>query len=128
TGTWPKSSGPKSFGRTAIATTPRVGGESPAPGSMSDGTNPTLGKSGRVGSGRGHDARACASDDVAECFIAGRGEVLFVGLLVVVPGLRIPYLQVVDRSDHHAVLGELGVAAVVGGQRDAALRVGMLLV
>src|SRR5579884_3236015 len=86
----------------------------PAPGSLSDSTNLALGKYVRVGSGRDRDARACASDDVAECFIAGRGEVLFVGLLVVLPGLRVPDLEVVDRSDHHAVFGEVGVATMVG--------------
>src|SRR5947209_4634835 len=127
---------PKSFEFSATATPPRTAraalaalmSVAPAPGSLSEGTNLALGKYARVGSGRGHDARARASDDVAECFIAGRGEVLFVGLLVVVPGLRIPDLEVVDRPDHRAVLGQVRVAAVVGRQRDAALRVGMLLV
>ena len=80
-------------------------------------------------SGRGHDARArWRSNDVAECFIAGRGEVLFVCLLIVLPGLRVPDLEVIDRADHHALLGQVGVAAVVGRQCDPALRVGMLFV
>src|SRR6202012_2164252 len=77
----------------------------PAPRSLSEGTNLALGKYARVGSGRGHDARARASDNVAECFIAGCGEVLFVGLLVVLPGLRVPDLEKLDRPDHHAILG-----------------------
>ncbi len=38
--------------------------------------------------GRGRSA--ARSNDVAQSFIAGRGEVLFVGLLVVLPGLRRP--------------------------------------
>src|ERR1700761_72800 len=98
--------------------TPRgQAGAALAPRSLSESANLALGKYARVGSGRGHDARACASDDVAECFIAGRGEVLFVGLLVVVPGLRIPDLEVIDGSDHHTVLGQVGVTTVVGRQR-----------
>src|ERR1700733_9373648 len=96
--------------------------------SLSDGTNLTLGKYVRVGSDRGHDARARALDNVAECFIAGRGEVLFVGLLVLLPGQCVPDLQVFDRSDHHAVLGEVRVAAVMGRQGDPALGFGMLFV
>src|ERR1700722_12861862 len=143
TGTWPKSSG-----FPATATPSRVWGDAPAPGSasraasapraargcasaprsLSEVTNLALGKYARVGSDRGHDPRACASDNVAECFIAGRGEVLFVGLLVFVPGLRIPDLEVIDSPDHYAVLGQVGVAAVVDRQGDAALGVGMLFV
>src|SRR5947209_15536897 len=99
-----------------------------APRSVSEGTNLALGKYARVGSGRGHDARARASDNVAECFIAGRGEVLFGGLLVVLPGLRVPNLEEVDRPDHHAVLGQVRVTTVVSRQGDPALRVGVLLV
>src|SRR6201993_2445313 len=134
TGTCPKSSE-----LSTTATPPRVWwhpparradpeAAAPAPWSLSEGTNLALGKYARVGSGRGHDARACASDNVAECFIAGRGEVLFVGLLVVLPGLRIPDLEVIDGSDHHTVLGQVGVTTVVGRQGDASLGVGMLLV
>src|SRR5579884_245077 len=100
----------------------------PAPGSLSDSTNLALGKYVRVGSGRDRDARACASDDVAECFIAGRGEVLFVGLLVFLPRLGVPDLQVVDRADHHTLLGKIGVAAMVGGQGDPTLGVRVLFV
>jgi hypothetical protein len=90
--------------------------------SLSEFANLASGKYARVGSGRDHTARAGgftsdftgASDDVAECFIAGRGEVLFMGLLVVLPGLGVPDLQEVDRPDDHAVLGEAGVAPMVG--------------
>src|SRR6201999_1753941 len=99
-----------------------------APRSLSEVANLGLGKYARVGWGRGHDARACASDDVAECFIAGRGEVLFVGLLVVVPGLGIPDLEVVDGSDDDTVFREVRVAAVISRQSDPALGVGMLFV
>src|ERR1700678_1882363 len=81
--------------------------------SLSDCTNLALGKYVRVGSGRGHDARARASDNVAECFIAGRGEVLFVGLLILLPGQCVPNLQALNRSDHHAILGEVRVTTVV---------------
>lgn len=49
-------------------------------------------------------------------------------LLVVLPGLRIPDLEIVDRADHHTVLGKACVAAVVGRQGDPALTVGMLFV
>ncbi len=67
----------------------------PAPRSLSESADLALGKYARAGSGRGHDARARAgqrpgSNDVAQSFIGGRGEVLFVGLLVVLPGLRRP--------------------------------------
>src|SRR5215217_9443523 len=94
----------------------------PAPRSLSENPDLALGKYARAGSGRGHDARATcrlirgstsASDDVVQSFIGGRGEVLFVGLLVGLPCCRVPNLQVVDRSDHHALLGQIGVAAVV---------------
>src|SRR5579872_1912372 len=85
--------------------------------SLSDCTNLALGKYVRVGSDRGHGARARALDNVAECFIAGCGEVLFVGFLVLLPSLCIPDLEVVNRSDDHAVLRQVGVAAVVGRQR-----------
>src|ERR1700755_2285964 len=79
-------------------------------------------KYARAGSDRGHDARATClsaaeSDDVVQSFIGGRGEVLFVGLLVGLPCLGVPDLQVVNRSDHHALLGQVRVAAMVGGQR-----------
>ena len=83
----------------------------PAPRSLSENPDLALGKYARVGSDRGHDARATCrsaaeSDDVVQSFIGGRGEVLFVGLLVRLPCLRVPDLQVVNRSDHHAVLGK----------------------
>src|ERR1700682_2685344 len=100
----------------------------PASRSLSESANLALGKYARAGSGRGHDARACGSDNVAQSFIAGRGEVLFVGLLVVLPCLGVPDLEVLDRTDHHAVLGQVGVATVIGRQRDPALGVGMLFV
>src|SRR5690606_21516408 len=108
---------------------------SPAPRSLSE-TDLASGKYARAGSGRGHDSRdrdswhrdsgvgwlsATESDDVAQSFIGGRGGALFVHLLVLLPGLGVPDLQVVDRTDHHAVLGQVGVAAVVGRQRDPAL-------
>src|SRR5271163_2777267 len=124
TGTWPKP--PVASGTTTPSR--RVAQRAPASRSLSDSTNLALGKYVRVGSGRGHDARARASDNVAECFIAGRGEVLFVGLLVFLPSLCIPDLQVINRSDHHTLLGEVRVAAVVGRQGDPALGVGMLFV
>src|ERR1700722_2235623 len=128
TGTWPNSP------VASAMTTPsrRVAGEatrrSVASRSLSDFTNLALGKYVRVGSDRGHDARARALDNVAECFIAGRGEVLFMGVLVLLPGECVPDLQVVNRSDYHAVLGEVRVAAVIGRQGDPALGVGMLFV
>src|SRR3984885_4715939 len=128
TGTWPNSP------VASDMTTPsrRVAWEatrrSVASRSLSDFTNLALGKYVRVGSDRGHDARARALDNVAECFIAGRGEVLFMGVLVLLPGHCVPYLQVVNRSDHHAVLGEVREAAVIGRQGDPALGVGMLFV
>src|SRR5262249_38826582 len=105
----------------------------PAPRSLSESADLASGKYARAGSGRGHDARAtcrltATSDDVVQSFICGRGEVLFVGLLVFLPRGRIPDLEVVDRSDHHAVLREVGVAAVIGRQRDPALCIGMLFV
>src|SRR6201997_380073 len=100
----------------------------PAPWSLSDCANLALGKYARVGSGRGHDARACASEDVAQGLMGGRGEVVFVSLLVLLPGLRVPDLQVVNRSRHDAVLGQIGVAAMFGRQGDPALGVGVLLV
>src|SRR5690606_6891670 len=102
----------------------------PAPGSPSQ-PGRAAGRYARAGSGRGHDSRdrdswhrdsgvgwlsATESDDVAQSFIGGRGEALFVHLLVLLPGLGVPDLQVVDRTDHHAVLGQVGVAAVVGRQ------------
>ena len=87
---------------------------SPAPWSLSDTADLALGKYARVGSGRGHDARACSSEDVAQSLMGGRGEVVFVGLLVLLPGLRVPDLQVVNRSRHDAVLGQIGVAAMFG--------------
>src|SRR3984957_11003257 len=96
--------------------------------SLSDGTNLALGKYVRVGSDRGHDARARALDNVAEGFIAGRGEGLFMGVLVLLPGLCAPDLKVFNRSDPHAALGEVRVAAVIGRQGDPALGVGMLFV
>src|SRR3984957_13693371 len=128
TGTWPNSP------VASAMTTPsrRVAGEatrrSVASRSLSDFTNLALGKYVRVGSDRGHDARARALDNVAECFIAGRGEVLFMGVLVLLPGQCIPDLQVFNRSDHHTVLREVRVAAVIGRQGDPALGVGMLFV
>src|SRR5258705_4314421 len=102
----------------------------PAPRSLSESADLTLGKYARAGSGRGHDARATClsaaeSDDVVQSFIGGRGEVLFVGLLVGLPCRRVPDLQVVDRPDHHAVLGQIGVAAVVTRQTESALNVAM---
>src|SRR5829696_6096550 len=105
----------------------------PPPRSLSESADLALGKYARAGSGRGHDARAtvrfaAGSDDVVQRFIGGRGEVLFVGLLILLPCLGVPDLQVVNRSDHHALLREVGVAAVVGRQRDPALRVGVLFV
>lgn len=105
-----------------------IPGAAPAPRSLSEDTNLALGKYARVASGRDHGARVCTSEDVTECFIAGRGEVLFMDLLVVLPGLRIPDLEIVDRADHHTVLGKACVAAVVGRQGDPALTVGMLFV
>src|ERR1700757_4234102 len=93
----------------------------PAPWSLSDDANLALGKYARVGSGRGHDARACGSENVAQSLMGGRGEVVFVGLLVLLPGLRIPDLQVVNRSRHDAVLGEVGIATMFGRQGDPAL-------
>src|ERR1700744_4488522 len=128
TGTWPNSP------LASAMTTPsrRVAWEatrrSVASRSLSDFTNLALGKYVRVGSDRGHDARARALDNVAEGFIAGRGEVLFMGVLVLLPGQCVPDLQVVNRSDHHAVLGEVRVAAVISRQGDPALGVGMLFV
>src|ERR1700731_1337793 len=100
--------------------------KTPAPWSLPDDANLALGKYARGGSGRGHDARACVSEDVAQGFMGGRGEVVFVGLLVVEPGLRVPDLQVVNRSRHDAVLGQVGVVTVFGGQGDPALGVGGL--
>src|SRR5260370_1661625 len=106
----------------------------PAPRSLPENPDLALGKYARAGSDRGHDARATCrastpqSDDVVQSFIGGRGEVFFMGLLVRLPCRRVPDLQIVDRSDHDALLGKVGVAAVVGRQRDPALRVGMLLV
>src|ERR1700738_385758 len=100
----------------------------PAPWALPDDANLALGKYARVGLGRGHDARACGSEDVAQGFMGGRGEVVFVGLLVVEPGLRVPDLQVVNRSAHYAVLGQVGVVTVFGGQSDPALGVGVLFV
>ena len=64
----------------------------PAPWSLSDDANLALGKYARVGSGRGHDARACGSEDVAQGLMGGRGEVVFVGLLVLLPGIGVPDL------------------------------------
>src|SRR5690349_18550416 len=96
--------------------------------SLSDCTNLALGKYVRVGSDRGHGARARALDNVAECFIAGCGEVLFVGFLVLLPGRGVPDLQVVNRSDDDAVFGKARVATMVGRQRDPALGVGVLFV
>src|SRR6201997_1994324 len=104
-----------------------------APRSLSDDANLALGKYARVGSGRGHDARAtCRSasglDNVAQSFMGGRGEVFFVGLLVALPGLGVPDLQVLDRSGHHAVLRQVRVATMVGRQGDPALGVRALFV
>src|ERR1700712_2097321 len=79
--------------------------------SLSEIADLALGKYVRAGSGRGHLARAgpwstVVLDDVAQDVIAGRGEVLFVGLLIFLPRSGVPDLQVIDRADHHALLGE----------------------
>src|SRR6201996_3891420 len=130
TGTWPKppvASGMSAPSRRENRWAARRGA-AVASRSLSDGTNLASGKYVRAGSDRGHGARARASDNVAECFIAGCGEVLFVGLSVLLPGRRVPNLQVFNGSGDDAVLGEACVATVVGRQRDAALRVGVLFV
>src|SRR5215217_1975453 len=115
-------------GLVSMASPPRKGSD--APWSLSEQMDLASGKYARAGSDRGRGTRSSKpqSDDVAQSFIARRGEVLFVGLLVVPPRLGVPDLQVVDRADHHAVLGQVGVATVVDRQRDAALRIGVLLV
>ena len=87
-------------------------------------SNLALGKYARVGSGRDHAARAggpAGLNNVAECFIAGCGEVLFVNLLVVLPGVGVPDFEEIHGPDHHALFGEVRVPAVVGRQRDAPL-------
>src|ERR1700738_3188447 len=114
TGTCPWSPGPREFSDIATSVV-----SAPAPRSLSENPDLTLGKYARAGSDRGHDARAACrsaaeSDDVVQSFIGGRGEVLFMGLLVRLPCLRVPDLEVVNRSDHHALLGKVGVAAVAG--------------
>ena len=48
------------------------------------------------------------------------------GLLVVVPGLRIPDLEEIDRPDYYALLGEVGVAAVVATMHDILITLGFL--
>jgi hypothetical protein len=68
-----------------------------APWSLSDDTDLALGKYARAGSGRGHGARAaCSLKEVTQRVMGGRGEVVFVGLLVFLPGLCIPDLHVVN--------------------------------
>src|SRR5690606_16808498 len=67
-------------------------------------------------------------EDPAQRLVSRLRVILLVLGEVGLPRLLVPDFEEVDRADHHAVPGEIGVATVVRRQRDPALRVRALLV
>src|SRR5690242_9697645 len=69
-----------------------------------------------------------ALEKAGEYLLLSLGVVVLVFVLVALPGLGVPDLGSGERPQHHAVLGETGVAAQLRDDGDPALRVGVLLV
>src|SRR5690625_4639070 len=144
TGTWPKPAEPESCsGAPSVIAYPRIGSYGRAvldlsvlvigrvttaanvAGSPTDrpwrwGSTPGHRSVGGLGTFAGAGAR---SEDGVERIVTRLRVGLLVLLDVLVPGLRIPDLQEVDRADDHTFLVQLRVTPVIGGERDPPLSV-----